>query len=159
MTGVFVAFAMADIASMRQLGIGLTTAVVLDATVVRLVLLPALIKLCGDWNWWLPGWLDRLLPRLDVEGTAEHAPRDPAPDLNGHGDRAARAARGDRTRPRLAGRCPRGQNGAVASFNPAVIVLLALAAFLYVRAVAVPAARAGTTSRAASRLRGGAALR
>jgi putative drug exporter of the RND superfamily len=70
---------------MRQLGIGLTTAVVLDATVVRLVLLPALIKLCGDWNWWLPGWLDRLLPQLDVEGTEQTREIDPQPDLNGHG--------------------------------------------------------------------------
>jgi RND superfamily putative drug exporter len=81
MTGVFVAFAMADIASMRQLGVGLTTAVILDATVVRLVLLPALIKLCGAANWWLPGWLDRLLPKLDVEG----ADLDRRVDGNGHG--------------------------------------------------------------------------
>jgi RND superfamily putative drug exporter len=81
MTGVFVAFAMADLASMRQLGVGLTTAVILDATVVRLVLLPALIKLCGAANWWLPGWLDRLLPRLDVEVPSGEPPNGP----NGHG--------------------------------------------------------------------------
>jgi RND superfamily putative drug exporter len=52
MTGVFVAFALADISSMRQLGIGLAVAVLLDATVVRLVLLPAAIRLCGDAAWW-----------------------------------------------------------------------------------------------------------
>jgi RND superfamily putative drug exporter len=41
--------------------------VLLDATIVRLVLLPALIKLCGEASWWLPGWLDRLLPHMEVE--------------------------------------------------------------------------------------------
>jgi RND superfamily putative drug exporter len=71
MTGVFVAFALSPIVSMRQLGLGLTTAVLLDATLVRLVLLPAAIKLCGRANWWLPGWLDRLLPRIDVEGAED----------------------------------------------------------------------------------------
>lgn len=68
MTGVFVAFAMADIATTKQLGVGLTVAVLLDATLVRLVLLPAAIRLVGDRTWWLPGWLDRLLPTVDTEG-------------------------------------------------------------------------------------------
>ena len=49
-------------------GIGLATAVFVDATVVRMVLVPATMELLGDRNWWLPRWLDRLLPRLDVEG-------------------------------------------------------------------------------------------
>ena len=75
MTGVFAAFALTPIASMRQLGIGLTTAVLLDATLVRLVLLPALIRLAGRWNWWLPAWLDRLLPNLDVEGGENGRPQ------------------------------------------------------------------------------------
>jgi RND superfamily putative drug exporter len=70
MTGVFVAFALSDIASMRQLGVGLSVAVLLDATLVRLVLLPAAIRLAGRANWWLPAWLDRVLPQLDVEGGA-----------------------------------------------------------------------------------------
>jgi RND superfamily putative drug exporter len=73
MTGVFVAFAITPIASMRQLGVGLTTAVLLDATIVRLVLLPALVRLAGQAAWWLPGWLDRLLPDLDVEGDGKAA--------------------------------------------------------------------------------------
>ncbi len=68
MTGVFVAFALADIATIRQLGVGLTVAVLIDATLVRLVLLPAAMRLCGEANWWLPAWLDRRLPRLDFEG-------------------------------------------------------------------------------------------
>ena len=46
-------------------------AILLDATVVRLVLVPATMSLLGDRNWWLPAWLDRVLPRLDPEG---HAP-------------------------------------------------------------------------------------
>jgi RND superfamily putative drug exporter len=54
MTGVFVAFALAEIVSLRQLGIGLTVAVLLDATLIRLVLLPAAIKLLGDRVWTLP---------------------------------------------------------------------------------------------------------
>jgi RND superfamily putative drug exporter len=49
-----------------QLGIGLTVAVVLDATVVRIVLLPALMLLLGDRVWWLPRPLQRVLPRFDV---------------------------------------------------------------------------------------------
>ena len=61
MTGVFAAFAMSDVVNMRELGIGLTVAVLLDATVVRLVLLPAVIKLAGNACWWLPRPLARLL--------------------------------------------------------------------------------------------------
>ena len=60
MTGVFVAFALAPIISMRELGIGLTVAVLLDATVIRLILLPATMRLAGDRIWWLPGWMERM---------------------------------------------------------------------------------------------------
>ncbi|HEY7456923.1 MAG TPA: MMPL family transporter, partial [Solirubrobacterales bacterium] len=66
MMAVFIAFAGAPIATVSQLGIGLTVAVLLDATVVRIVLLPALMLLLGDRVWWLPRPLDRLLPRLNV---------------------------------------------------------------------------------------------
>lgn len=66
MLGVFVVFAGEPIANVSQLGIGLTVAVVLDATVVRIVLLPALMLLLGDRVWWLPRPLERILPRLDV---------------------------------------------------------------------------------------------
>jgi RND superfamily putative drug exporter len=75
MTGVFLAFAMTEVANTRQFGVGLAVAVVLDATVVRLVLLPALMRLIGDRCWWLPGWLDRRLPRLDVEGSGPRSIR------------------------------------------------------------------------------------
>ena len=66
MMAVFVAFAGASIATVSQLGVGLTIAVLLDATVVRIVLLPALMLLLGDRVWWLPRPLERLLPRLNV---------------------------------------------------------------------------------------------
>lgn len=60
MTGVFVAFALAPIINMRELGLGLTVAVLLDATVIRLVLLPAAMRLAGDRIWWMPAWMHRL---------------------------------------------------------------------------------------------------
>jgi putative drug exporter of the RND superfamily len=66
MMAVFVAFAGAPIATVSQLGVGLTVAVLLDATVVRIVLLPALMLLLGDRVWWLPRRLDRALPEIRV---------------------------------------------------------------------------------------------
>ena len=69
MMAVFVAFAGADIATVSQLGTGLTVAVLLDATVVRIVLLPALMLLLGDRVWWLPRWLERILPQIDLHGS------------------------------------------------------------------------------------------
>jgi RND superfamily putative drug exporter len=66
MMAVFIAFAGASIATVSQLGIGLTVAVLLDATVVRIVLLPALMLIIGEKVWWLPKWLDRAMPRLNV---------------------------------------------------------------------------------------------
>jgi putative drug exporter of the RND superfamily len=74
MMAVFIAFAAAPIATVSQLGIGLTVAVLLDATVVRIVLLPALMLLIGERVWRVPGWLDRILPELDVEG-ADQGPK------------------------------------------------------------------------------------
>jgi RND superfamily putative drug exporter len=68
MMAVFIAFAAAPIATVSQLGIGLTVAVLLDATVIRIVLLPALMLLLGDRVWHVPQWLDRILPEIDVEG-------------------------------------------------------------------------------------------
>ncbi|MFM8530869.1 MAG: hypothetical protein ACKODY_00250, partial [Actinomycetota bacterium] len=51
-------------------GLGLAVAVFIDATLVRMVLVPATMELLGARNWWIPKWLDRLLPRIDVEGHA-----------------------------------------------------------------------------------------
>ncbi len=65
MGSVFLVFATADIASLQQFGAGLTFAVLLDATIVRLVLLPAVMRVLGPRAWWLPGWLDRHLPEIE----------------------------------------------------------------------------------------------
>jgi len=66
MVAVFSGFVLGSDPVVKMMGVGLATAIVLDATVVRLVLVPATMKLLGDANWWLPGWLDRLLPELDT---------------------------------------------------------------------------------------------
>jgi len=64
---VFSAFVAGRVVANKSIGLGLAVAVALDATLVRLVLVPAFLKLAGRWNWWLPGWLDRLLPRVRIE--------------------------------------------------------------------------------------------
>ncbi|HEX3734810.1 MAG TPA: MMPL family transporter [Solirubrobacterales bacterium] len=66
MMAVFISFASASIAGVSQLGIGLTVAVILDATVVRIVLLPALMLMIGDRVWWFPRFLDRVVPKFNV---------------------------------------------------------------------------------------------
>ena len=68
MMAVFVAFALSSFSLIQQLGFGLATAVLIDATIVRLGLLPSIMKLAGDRTWWLPTWLDEKLPYLDTEG-------------------------------------------------------------------------------------------
>ena len=64
---VFMSFVLGDDRSLKMFGFGLAMAVLLDATVVRLVLVPATMELLGDRNWWLPRWLDRVLPVVHVE--------------------------------------------------------------------------------------------
>jgi RND superfamily putative drug exporter len=76
---VFAGFVLGPQPIVKMFGIGLATAVLVDATVVRVVLVPATMRLMGAANWWLPGWLDRLLPQLDIEGTAGL----PAPERRG----------------------------------------------------------------------------
>jgi RND superfamily putative drug exporter len=67
MVVVFLAFVTAPDTFLKLFGIGLATAIFLDATLVRMVLVPAVMQLLGDRNWWIPNWLERALPRLDVE--------------------------------------------------------------------------------------------
>ncbi|WP_282694862.1 MMPL family transporter [Streptomyces sp. CC208A] len=81
MVAVFLSFAVAEDPSAKMFGLGLATAIFIDATVVRMVLVPATMTLLGRTNWWLPKWLDRMLPRgpvgtddTDAESTGE-APR------------------------------------------------------------------------------------
>ncbi len=67
---VFLSFVLVDEPTVKMMGLGLATAVFVDATIIRMVLVPATMELLGDANWWLPRWLDRLLPHLDLEGPA-----------------------------------------------------------------------------------------
>ena len=60
MVGVFAAFATSRVLGLQQFGLGLAVAVFIDATVIRVILLPATMKLLGDWNWYLPRWLNWL---------------------------------------------------------------------------------------------------
>ncbi|MGH2973952.1 MAG: MMPL family transporter [Solirubrobacterales bacterium] len=77
MTAVFSVFVLTGVPSIKELGLGCAVAIALDATLVRLILVPAAMKLFGDWNWWMPSWLDRVLPRLSFEGGS----REPEPEL------------------------------------------------------------------------------
>jgi RND superfamily putative drug exporter len=79
MVGVFAVFALMPILDMKEMGIGLAVAVLIDATIIRAVLLPASMKLLGDWNWYLPSWLE-WLPRLEP-GTEDETPRVKAPPV------------------------------------------------------------------------------
>ena len=88
MVFVFGSFLLEPARLVKLLGLGLAVAVLLDATIVRMLLVPATMELLGERNWWLPGWLDRILPRLDVEGhvddvepdTGSDTASDPEPD-------------------------------------------------------------------------------
>ena len=73
MVGVFLVFVTLPIVDMKEMGIGLAAAVLIDATLVRAVLLPATMKLLGDWNWYLPNWLG-WLPRLEHDRSGEPTP-------------------------------------------------------------------------------------
>ncbi|RLZ03930.1 hypothetical protein CWC38_03140 [Kocuria tytonicola] len=68
MISVFAGFIFADLAMIRPIGFALAGGVLLDAFVVRMLLIPAVMRLLGDKAWWIPRWLDRILPRVDVEG-------------------------------------------------------------------------------------------
>ena len=70
MVAVFWGFAAGDLTGLQQMGFGLGIAILLDATIVRMVLVPASMKLLGDWNWYLPGWL-KWMPDLRVEAGRE----------------------------------------------------------------------------------------
>ena len=68
MACVFAVFVLTGVPSIKELGLGCAVAITLDATLVRLILVPAAMKLFGEWNWWMPSWLDRALPDLSFEG-------------------------------------------------------------------------------------------
>ena len=68
MVCVFGAFVLGPERALKVFGLGMAVAVFIDATIVRLILVPATMELLGDRNWWLPGWLDRILPRIHIDG-------------------------------------------------------------------------------------------
>jgi putative drug exporter of the RND superfamily len=72
MVAVFLSFVANPSPAVKMFGLGLATAIALDATIVRMLVVPASMALMGRANWWLPGWLDRFLPQLTVEGTVQH---------------------------------------------------------------------------------------
>ncbi len=86
MVSVFAAFALADIITIKSIGVGMAIAVLLDATIIRVLLVPATMRLLGDWNWWAPGPLRRLADRLGfdhVEDSDEPPATGPRPGLEG----------------------------------------------------------------------------
>jgi uncharacterized membrane protein YdfJ with MMPL/SSD domain len=79
MVSVFAVFVLTGVPSIKQLGLGTAVAIAIDATLVRLILVPAAMELLGKWNWWLPKCLDRLLPHVGLEGGVPERKAPPAP--------------------------------------------------------------------------------
>ena len=105
MVTVFGAFVLGDQVLIKVIGLGLATAVLVDATIIRMVLVPSTMELLGERNWWIPRWLDRVLPHLDVEGHAPGAsgPTEMAEPDEPTGAAAAETGSGDRSERELAG--------------------------------------------------------
>ena len=81
MIAVFAAFVPSPDVGVKVIGVGMAAAILIDATLVRLLVVPALMHVLGVWNWWAPAWLERRLPDLAVEGHEEHyLPRPVVPD-------------------------------------------------------------------------------
>jgi RND superfamily putative drug exporter len=78
MIAVFLSFVLGDLRVLKLLGLGLATAIFIDATIVRMVLVPSTMELLGNANWWLPKWLDRIVPRVSIEAPPELAKPKPA---------------------------------------------------------------------------------
>ena len=78
MISVFAGFILPDDPIIKSIGFAFAVGILIDAFLIRMTLIPALMTLLGARAWWLPRWLDRLIPNLDIEGTAlERAPRAP----------------------------------------------------------------------------------
>jgi len=91
MVTVFSAFALADSIAIKSIGVGMAIAVAVDATIVRVLLVPATMRLMGKWNWWAPGPLGRFADRLGFSH-AEDEPQVPIDGTAGHGRTAAEPA-------------------------------------------------------------------
>lgn len=97
MFSVFAGFIFSELSMVRPIGFGLAIGVILDAFVVRMALIPALLALLGEKAWWMPRWLDRILPHVDVEGSSLERP--------------ARSEAGSDEAPRRRGRHARSEVG------------------------------------------------
>jgi RND superfamily putative drug exporter len=97
MVTVFAAFALAEVITIKSIGVGMAIAVALDATIIRVLLVPATMRLMGDWNWWAPGPLGRLADRLGFS----HAEDDD--DVPGSAGRRSATDRATPTEPEYAG--------------------------------------------------------
>jgi RND superfamily putative drug exporter len=87
MVCVFGSFIFGGELVIKEFGLGLAAAILIDATLVRMVLVPATMELLGDANWWIPQWLARILPNIHIEGTPDtqtNIPSVPAADLAHH---------------------------------------------------------------------------
>ncbi|CAM5629026.1 hypothetical protein GCM10010261_24200 [Streptomyces pilosus] len=78
MVSVFAAFVVSDDVVVKMLGLGLAVSVLIDATVVRLLMVPAVMTLLGRHAWWTPRWLDRIMPHIDAEGREAVPDRSPS---------------------------------------------------------------------------------
>jgi RND superfamily putative drug exporter len=90
MVCVFSSFVLNGNAIVKEFGVGLAVAIAIDATIVRCLAVPAIMALMGDRAWWLPKWLDRILPPISIEGgdyfdklDAERRPPEPEPAVSG----------------------------------------------------------------------------
>jgi RND superfamily putative drug exporter len=93
MVFVFGSFVLNGDPTVKQFGVGLAVAVILDATVVRCLLVPALMVMVGKANWYLPKWVDRILPHISIEGAEFFEERDrraAVPEVVGSGAGQAR---------------------------------------------------------------------
>ncbi|MFJ6988138.1 MULTISPECIES: MMPL family transporter [unclassified Streptomyces] len=102
MVAVFLAFVPSTEIVLKLIGVGMASAILLDATVVRMVLVPATMHLLGRRNWWMPRWLDRWLPELHIEGRPEQRVGPGPTDLTGRpgpADRSIRSGGSDRSAP------------------------------------------------------------
>jgi RND superfamily putative drug exporter len=101
MIAVFLAFILNESTIVKMIGFGLAVAVFIDATVVRIVLVPSTMVLLGHANWWIPRWLDRILPPVHIEGESALPPLEPrepigaeALPLGGQAERGRDGVRG-----------------------------------------------------------------
>jgi putative drug exporter of the RND superfamily len=78
LVGTFGSFATASVLTIKEIGLGLAIGVALDTTIVRVIMVPATMKLMGDWNWWMPSWLQRIVPELSEGPSARVLAEDAA---------------------------------------------------------------------------------